>query len=153
MLNLIWSALFTRLLRVAPGLWLLSLALLPTAGHALSIEQARATCHETVGKPNFQACMRGLKGSGDREANREKCQAISKPKFQACVQAALNKANGRANVAITIDNGKTKEVVDLGRALPAGFVPPPRTITDITAILDKEKPDPKSIADMKAQAA
>jgi CHAT domain-containing protein len=43
-------------------------------------------------------------------------------------------------------------VVDLGRALPAGFVPPPRTITDITAILDKEKPDPKSIADMKAQA-
>jgi len=54
--------------------------------------------------------MQGLKGGGgDREANREKCQAVSKPKFQACVQAALNKANGRANVAITIDNGGKKK--------------------------------------------
>ncbi len=96
--------------------------------------------------------MQGLIGSGDRETNREKCQAIARPKFQACVQAALNKANGRANVAITIDNGSKKEVVDLGRALPAGFVPPPRTITDITAVLDKEKPDPKAVAEMKAQA-
>jgi CHAT domain-containing protein len=66
--------------------------------------------------------------------------------------ATLNKANGRANVAITIDDGAKKEVVDLGRALPAGFVPPPRTINDITAVLDNEKPDPKSLADMKAQA-
>ena len=31
-------------------------------------------------------------------------------------------------------------------------MPPPRTITDITAVLDKEKPDPKSLAKMKAQA-
>jgi len=43
-------------------------------------------------------------------------------------------------------------VIDLGRALPAGFVPPPRTITDITAVLDKEKPDPKAVEAMKAQA-
>ena len=131
---------------------LLFAGFLPTAANALSIEQARQSCHENVGKPAFQACMQGLKGSGDREANREKCQAISKPKFHACVQAALNKANGRANVAITVDNGGKKEVVDLGRALPAGFVPPPRTITDITAVLDKEKPDPKAVAEMKAQA-
>jgi CHAT domain-containing protein len=131
---------------------LLFAVFLPTASNALSIEQARESCHEQVGKPTFQACMQGLKGGGDREANREKCQAISKPKFQACVQAALNKANGRANVAITIDNGGKKEVVDLGRALPAGFVAPPRTIADITAVLDKEKPDPKAVAEMKAQA-
>jgi CHAT domain-containing protein len=121
--------------------------------HALSVEQARESCHEQVGRPTFQACMQGLKGGGgDREANREKCQAVSKPKFHACVQAALNKANGRANVAITIDNGGKKEVVDLGRALPTGFVPPPRTIIDITAVLDKEKPDPKAVAEIKARA-
>jgi len=137
---------------LATAVGLLFAAFLPAAANALSIEQARESCHESVGKPTFQACMQGLKGSGDREANREKCQSISRPKFQACVQAALNKANGRANVAITVDNGGKKEVVDLGRALPAGFVPPPRSITDITAVLDKEKPDPKAVADMKAQA-
>ncbi|MGZ5871388.1 MAG: CHAT domain-containing protein [Bradyrhizobium sp.] len=67
--------------------------------------------------------------------------------------AALDKANGRANVAVAIDDNKTKkETVDLGKALPAGFVPPPRTIADITAILDSEKPDPAALAKMKAEA-
>jgi CHAT domain-containing protein len=96
--------------------------------------------------------MQSLKGSGDREANLAKCRAGVFPKVRACVMAALHKANGRANVAITIEGGAKKEVVDLGRALPAGFVPPPRTIKDITAVLDSEKPDPKSHADTKAQA-
>jgi hypothetical protein len=114
------------------------LAMVPA--HALSLEQAQATCRETVGHPIVHACMQGLKGAGgEREANHAKCRADAAPKARACVQAALNKANGRANVAITIDTGTTKEVIDLIRALPVGFVPPPRTITDITAILDKEK--------------
>lgn len=120
--------------------------------HALSMEQAVATCRETVGHAFVQACMQGKNNGPDREANLAKCRAGGKPSVRACVQAALNKANGRANVAITIDNGATKEVVDLGRALPAGFVPPPRTITDITAVFDREKPDPKAVAAMKAQA-
>ena len=85
--------------------------------------------------------MQSLKGSGgDREANLAKCRAGVIPKVRACVQAALNKANGRANVAITIEGGAKKEVVDLGRALPAGFVPPPRTINDITAVSTAKSP-------------
>ena len=32
------------------------------------------------------------------------------------------------------------------------FVPPPRTISDITAILDQEKPDPAKIAKSRAEA-
>ena len=55
--------------------------------------------------------------------------------------AALNKANGRANVAIEVGKAK-EEVIAPGISLPAGFVAPPRTIADITAILDSEKPDP-----------
>ena len=39
-----------------------------------------------------------------------------------------------------------------GNALPAGFVAPPRTISDITAILDSEKPDLKKIEELKADA-
>src|SRR5262245_25743477 len=126
--------------------------LAPSAAGALSLEQAREACIESVGRPNVQACMQSLKGSGDREANLAKCRAGVFPKVRACVMDALHKANGRANVAITIEGGAKKEVVDLGRALPAGFVPPPRTIKDITAVLDSEKPDPKSHADTKAQA-
>jgi hypothetical protein len=40
-------------------------------------------------------------------------------------------------------------------AVPASaqsFVAPPRTITDITAILDQEKPDPSAIAKMRVEA-
>ena len=36
--------------------------------------------------------------------------------------------------------------------MPAGFVAPPRTVSDITAILDSEKPDPQKIAQRKAAA-
>jgi len=128
--------------------------LAPTlSAEALSLEQAQASCKDGLGHEIVHACMQGLMGNGaGREANLAKCRAESSPKVHACVQAALNKANGRANVAVTIDDGKTKEVVDLSRALPAGFIPPPRTITDITAVLDREKPDPKTLAEMKATA-
>ena len=65
--------------------------------------------------------------------------------------AALNKANGRANVAIEIGKEK-EEVIAPGNSLPAGFVAPPRTIADITAILDSEKPDPATLAKLKKNA-
>src|SRR5262249_8938758 len=88
--------------------------------HALSTEEAQASCRETVGRPTFKACMQGLKGNhAGHDANAEQCHAQSGPKVRACVQAALNKANGRANVAITVESGGKKEVIDLGRALPA----------------------------------
>src|ERR1700752_1080653 len=122
---------------------------------ALTLEQARGACIESVGRPNVQACMQSLKGGGgDREANLAKCRAGVIPKVRACVMAALNAANGRANVAIEIyKNGKPKaDAVAPGNALPAGFVAPPRTIADITAILDSEKPDPSALAKLNASA-
>src|SRR3981081_4659608 len=121
---------------------------------ALSLEQARENCRATVGHPIVQACMQGLGKGGDREANLAKCRAGVQPKMHACVQAALNAANGRANVAIELyKNGKPKEeAVAPGNALPAGFVAPPRTIADITAVLDNEKPDPARLARLKASA-
>ena len=120
--------------------------------YALSIEEARTACRETVGHPIVQACMQGMGKGPDREANLTRCRAGAAPKVHACVQAALNKANGRANVAITPDVNGTKPQVDPRRALTAGFVPPPRTITDITAVLEKEKPTPERLAAMKAEA-
>jgi len=67
------------------------------------------------------------------------------------VQKAMNAANGRANVPVAVP---AEESIDLpvANALPAGFVAPPRTINDITAILDAEKPDASAIAKLKAAA-
>ena len=101
------------------------------AAHALSIEAARENCRMTVGRPIVQACMRGSGGAGNFEA----CRAKASPQVKACVMAALNAANGRANVAVAIPAEAAPKVA-AGSALPAGFVAPPRTITDITAILD-----------------
>ncbi len=130
-----------------------SVALVATCGDALALskEQAIANCRETVGRPTVMACMRG---SGGGEANFARCRETAVPKVKACVLAALNAANGRANVPIEMyKNGKPKEdVVAPGNALPAGFVPPPRTISDIAAILDGEKPDPAVLAKLKADA-
>jgi hypothetical protein len=91
---------------------------------ALSLDQARENCRATVGHPIVQACMQGMGKGGDREANLAKCRAGVQPKMKACVHAALNAANGRANVAIEVyKNGKPKaEAVAPGNALPAGFV-------------------------------
>ena len=92
--------------------------------------------------------MRASGGAGNIEA----CRAQATPTVRACVMAALNAANGRANVAVAIPTEAAPKV-PAGSALPAGFAAPPRTITDITAILDSEKPDLKTIEKLKAEAA
>src|SRR5665213_828194 len=122
------------------------------ASAALTKEAAIENCRATVGRPIVQACMggRGNPGSGNIEA----CRALATPKVRACVIAALNAANGRANVAVAAptEQGPSAEIAKQAAALPASFVVPPRTITDITAILDSEKPDPAKIERLQAEA-
>jgi len=65
---------------------------------ALSKEAAIENCRMKVGKPIVQACMRASGGAGNLEA----CRAKASPPVKACVLAALNAANGRANVAVAI---------------------------------------------------
>ncbi|MDH6259563.1 CHAT domain-containing tetratricopeptide repeat protein [Bradyrhizobium sp. BR13661] len=113
---------------------------------ALTQEAARENCRMTVGKPIVQACMHA--GGG---ADREACRAKASPQVHACVLAALNAANGRANVAVELPKEAAPKL-EPGTALPKGFIAPPRTISDITAILDSEKPNEKLIAELKADA-
>jgi CHAT domain-containing protein/tellurite resistance protein len=115
---------------------------------ALTKEDALENCRATVGRPIVQACIRG--GGGSREA----CREQASPKVRACVIAALNAANGRANVPIAVpkEQGPSDAVADRAEALPSIFVAPPRTITDITAILDSEKPDAAQIAKLHTEA-
>ena len=137
-------------LHIAHSRYVVSAAILAVtapAAQALSLEAARENCRMTVGRPIVQACMRASGGAGNIEA----CRAQATPTVRACVMAALNAANGRANVAVAIPTEAAPKV-PAGSALPAGFVAPPRTITDITAILDSEKPDLKTIEELKAEA-
>jgi CHAT domain-containing protein len=115
---------------------------------ALTKEEAKNNCIATVGKPTVRACMHG--GGGDREA----CKAKATPKVRECVMKALNAANGRedAPVALPAQQAPSKEIEKQAEALPAIFVAPPRTITDITAILDSEKPDEAKITKLKVAA-
>jgi len=113
---------------------------------ALTKEAALENCRMTVGKPIVQACMHG--GGG---ANLEACRATASPKVKACVMAALNAANGRANVAVELPKEAAPKL-DPGTSLRKDFVAPPRNISDITAILDGEKPDEKMIAELKSDA-
>jgi CHAT domain-containing protein len=134
----IWRAGFTLVL-VISGAQLAS---------ALTLEQARENCRAEVGRPIMRAC----KHSG---ADLGKCQESASAKVHTCVAAALNAANGRANVPVAVptEQGPSKEVEEQAEALPTAFVAPPRAITDITAILDSEKPDPEKIAKSKAEAS
>lgn len=113
----------------------------------LSKEAAIENCRNSVGRPIVMACMRGSGGMGNLEA----CRAKATPQVRACVMAKLNAANGRANVAVAVPTEAAPKLSP-GPALPAGFVAPPRTISDITAILDSENPDLKKIEEKKADA-
>ena len=112
---------------------------------ALTKEAAIENCRMSVGRPIVMACMRG--GGNSFEGCREK----ARPQVVACVMAALNAANGRANVAVAIPTEAAPKPVP-GTALPAGFVAPPRTISDIRSILDGEKPDPALIEAAKRES-
>jgi CHAT domain-containing protein len=129
------------------------LASSPDSSFALTKDAAIAKCKETIGRPFVQSCVRGKggMGSGNFEANLESCRAQITPKVRACVMAALNAANGRADVAVALP-AEAAPAVRAETSLPIGFVVPPRTIADITAILDSEKPDVAKIAQLKSAA-
>ncbi len=93
-----------------------------------------------------------MRGGG---ASLEACRTTAVPKVRACVESALKAANGRANVPVAIPSEPVpRESREVGSAAtpPGAFIAPPRTISDITAILDSEKPDPKLIDELKAKA-
>jgi CHAT domain-containing protein/tetratricopeptide (TPR) repeat protein len=129
------------------------LAWLSSSALALTVEAAVEKCRMTVGQPMVRACMQSLGGgkAPGAEANREACRAKAKPQVRACVMGALNAANGRANVALAIPTEVAPNPVT-ARAAPVGFVAPPRTIADVTAILDTEKPDANTIGQLQANA-
>ncbi len=106
------------------------------------------SCRQSVGRPIVQACMGGRRGDSGAL---EECRKKATPQVRACVMSAEQKiAAGKAAPA-SAPKADTGAPVDASLA-PAVFVAPPRTIADITAILDQEKPDSAKIAKAKAAA-
>ncbi|MCK1738180.1 CHAT domain-containing protein [Bradyrhizobium sp. 138] len=143
---------FKSRLDITPRHLLACAILLGSTGSAAALtkEAALENCRMTVGRPIVQACMRAGGGPAGG-ANLEACRAKASPQVKACVMAALNAANGRTNVAVEMPKEAAPKL-EAGAALPKDFVAPPRSIADITAILDGDKPDEKTIAELKSDA-
>jgi CHAT domain-containing protein len=139
-------------------LFLLTVLVGPAPAGALTLEEARERCRETVGKQIVRSCMASKgygQGSGegqsaDRKAAREACRAKATPQVHECMKKAMTAAHGRANVPVALPEEKSIEAPVLDA--PATFVAPPRTIGDVKAILDGEKPDQSKIDKLKAAA-
>jgi CHAT domain-containing protein len=131
-------------------------ALVPGLALALTLEEAREKCRDQVGRPSVQSCMFGKghgpgRGAGaSRDADLEACRSKASPLVKACVEKAMTAAHGRANVAVGLPEEKQSDAPVLDT--PPTYVAPPRTIGDITTLLDNERPDPERIKRLTAEA-
>jgi CHAT domain-containing protein len=122
----------------------------PNIAFGQSHDSIVENCRQTVGRTFVQGCMSGARGDSGKL---EKCRGQASPKVRACVLAAEQKiAAGKAAPTAPKDD-KPSVAASAIAAIKAIFVAPPRNISDITAILDQEKPNPANIAKAKADAA
>ena len=113
------------------------------ATHEEIIEACKQSMHDQI-----QACAlaKGLKG--DHEAVHQQC---GEPIVHACVtKQEIKQSAGTPAPAAPTD--PTAAPAPGATPVQPVFVAPPRTIADITAILDSEKPDDTKIAARKAAA-
>ncbi len=119
------------------------------ASHEQFIEMCRQAHMEEL-----RACVRGKVGNprqaiGDElEKARHACGAVF---VRPCVLAAEQKQAAGVG-APSAPKGEAAPASDAALEIRASFVAPPRTIADITAILDSEKPDEAQIIKRKATA-
>lgn len=133
-------------------LWAIAAGLLTTTFGAASVsafnrEAALEKCRASVGRPTYQACKRA---GGDHETCFAKATAANRP----CMQAQMPTA--ALFDAAKVSAPSAKEAAETAKAVsklkPTALVAPPRSISDITAILDQQKPDPAKIAALIAIA-
>ena len=114
-------------------------------------EQIIAKCREAA-RPAVVACVQSKGGGRGNEAIIEACrQSVGKPIVYACVQREEQKQAGGV-AAPPAPKGESAAAAKDAAPVQAAFVAPPRTIADITAILDSEKPNEAKIAERKANA-
>jgi CHAT domain-containing protein len=121
-----------------------------SSSYALEKDQAIENCRSSSGKPAYMACMQA---GGTHEA----CFGRARSIVQSCVRAAMTVARPKAAL-FSADKpapspGQDKiSAEDAAMDAAATLVAPPRTVSDITAILDQQKPDAAAIAKLTATA-
>lgn len=126
-------------------------ALASSQSLALDKDQAIENCRASSGKPAYMACMQG---GGTHDACFGKARAI----VHACVMAAMNAARPKAplfspeKLSQSPSAGGKPSAAEIAKDASAALVAPPRTISDITAILEQQKPDPAEVARQAATA-
>lgn len=118
---------------------------------ALELNQAIESCRASSGKPAYLSC----KQSG---GTHEVCFGKARSIVQSCVRSAMLAARPKAALfstdkllappAVAGKSGAAGTAKDAAGSLVA----PPRTISDISAILDQQKPDPDEVAKLTATA-
>jgi hypothetical protein len=118
---------------------------------ALELDQAIGSCRASHGKPAYMACKQN---GGTHEACFDKAKSI----VQSCVRSAMTAARPKAalfsadKLSAPPAAGEKPNPADAANDAAASLVAPPRTISDISAILDQQKPDPAEIAKLAATA-
>ena len=137
----------TRRFHIALFLATFGLMLLSRAANAASHEQILERCRELM-HPQIMACARAKGLMGNHEAIRQQCgMALVRP----CVISEEQKAAAHV-AAPAVPKDETAAASQGASPIQPVFVAPPRTIADITAILDSEKPDEAQVAARKASA-
>ena len=114
---------------------------------AASFEQMKAGCIDAF-RPQVRACVQS-RGGGEK--NLADCKAQVTPAVIACVRREGQKAAAGVAAPAAPKLESAASAKDIA-AMPKTFVSPPRTIADITAVLDHEKPDAAKIAERQADA-
>jgi CHAT domain-containing protein len=123
------------------------LALTAAPAFAFDKEAALEACRASVGRPTYQACK---KSGGSHEVCFEKARALVQPCFKAKIPSAALFDASKVSAPDAKEAAETAKAV--ANLAPQSLVAPPRSISDITAILDQQKPDPQKIAALIAVA-
>ncbi|THD44330.1 MAG: hypothetical protein E7774_10635, partial [Bradyrhizobium sp.] len=120
-------------------------------GFAATHDEIVAACKEQA-RPTVVDCVRSRIGTADKETLIAQCrESAGRPFVVACVRREEVKESAGA-AAPAAPKADAPNPADAALVTRPVFVAPPRTIADVTAILDKEKPDEAVIAKRKAEA-
>lgn len=141
------NVIFSRRAMSAVAALSVTLVLSGVPTFAFDKEAALEACRNSVGRPTYQACKQA---GGGHDACFARARAVVQPCFKAKIPtAALFDAN-KVSAPDAKDAAETAKAV--ANLAPQSLVAPPRSIADITAILDQQKPDPAKIAALTATA-
>jgi CHAT domain-containing protein len=116
---------------------------------ALELNQAIESCRASKGRPVYTACMQG---GGTHEACFARARSIVQPCVRSAMMAARPKAVLFSKEKLTAVPAARASAAELAKDATASLVAPPRTVADVSAILDQQKPDEAEIAKLTATA-